>query len=98
MIEMSNRLSKSKYFSEGGLSDIERTLQGKKGVSGRAGRYRCYNEGFSYSEIGLRVKAVLQRGWRDGFDKEDVYKRSRGWKDDSFNKELEMMREKEKNE
>lgn len=36
------------------------------------------------------------RGCRDVPDKEGIHKRSRGWKDESFNKEVEMMREKEK--
>lgn len=92
------RFSKTRYLSEGGLSGTERTLQGKSSVSGRAGRFGCYNEGFSDSERVFRERAALQRGCRDVSDKESVHKRSRGWKDESFNKEVEMMREREKNE
>lgn len=43
-------------------------------------------------------QASFQRGCRDVPDKAGTHKRSRGWKDDSFNKEVEMMREKEKRE
>lgn len=68
----------------------------KRDVSGRAGRYGCYDEGFSDSERVLKEKAAFLRGCRDVSDKEGVHKGNRGWKDESFSTEVETVRQREK--
>lgn len=87
------RQHKNRYLGKRSLFR-SRPFQRKNGVPGKASRYAGHNEGFS---DGKRVfKGAFQSICKDVSDKEDIHKRSRGWKDESFNKEVDV-REKEIN-
>lgn len=69
----------------------KQTISKEKRCSWEMGNH---NEGFS---DGKRVfKGAFQSICKDVSDKDDIHKRSRGWKDESFNKEVDV-REKEIN-
>lgn len=42
------------------------------------------------------IRRASQRGCRNVPDKEGIHKRSKEWKDESFNKEVEMISERKK--